>query len=399
MLGPPQARDLDRPAIVSLEALVPTNHFSRQLEATLDLGFVRAWVADNYAARGRPSIDPVVFFKLQLIMFCEGRRSERRLMETVRLNLAHRWYLGYHLDEALPDHSSLTRIRERYGLDIFRRCFDAVVEQCRAAGLVWGEELYLDATQVEANAALDSVAPRFAVAAHLAHLFPPDTVTAGDAALAPGAAADTPPPVRNSSDPTPLPVVLPDDAYATLAVENAARHDWLAEAGRQQRGVTHNDYRRKADFQVSRTDPDATVMRRKGGGAHLGYHDHYVVDGGTARIILRTLVTPAEVMEHQPARDLVWQTCFRWRLRPRQVTGDTTDGTIDTIKALEDADIRAFMPIADADKKNPLYGKGRFAYDAARDVYVCPQGQALPRDHASYTERLVRYQASAMVCN
>lgn len=140
-------------------------------------------------------------------------------------------------------------------------------------------------------------------------------------------------------------------------------------------------------------------MRRKGGGAHLGYHDHYVVDGGTARIILRTLVTPAEVMENQPALDLVWQTCFRWRLRPRQVTGDTTDGTIDTIKALEDARIRAFMPIADADKKNPLYGKGRFAYDAARDVYVCPQGQALPRDHASYTERLVRYQASAMVCN
>ncbi len=104
-------------------------------------------------------------------------------------------------------------------------------------------------------------------------------------------------------------------------------------------------------------------------------------------------------MENQPALDLVWQTCFRWRLRPRQVTGDTTYGTIDTIKALEGAGIRAFMPIADADKKNPLYGKGRFRYDAARDVYVCPQGQALPVDSQSNTERLTRYQAPAAACN
>ena len=63
MLGPPKARCLDRPVLVSLEALVPPDHFYRHLEATLDLGFVRAWVAGCYAERGRPSIDPVVFFK------------------------------------------------------------------------------------------------------------------------------------------------------------------------------------------------------------------------------------------------------------------------------------------------------------------------------------------------
>ncbi len=172
MLGPPKTRDLDRPALVSLEALVPADHFYRRLERALDLGFVRDRVQGCYAVRGRPGIDPQVFFKLQLIMFFEGLRSERHLMETASLNLAHRWYLGYHLDEPLPDHSSLTRIRERYGLAVFRRFFDAIVERCREAGLVWGEELYLDATQVEANAALDSVAPRFAVEAHLAALFP-----------------------------------------------------------------------------------------------------------------------------------------------------------------------------------------------------------------------------------
>src|SRR6266487_2339424 len=94
---------------VSLEALVPADHFYRHLERTLDLGFVRDLARDAYAAGGRPSIDPIVFFKLQLILFFEGLRSERQLIETASLNLAHRRYLGYALDEPLPDHSSLTR--------------------------------------------------------------------------------------------------------------------------------------------------------------------------------------------------------------------------------------------------------------------------------------------------
>src|SRR5215216_4082381 len=155
----------------SLEDLVPADHFYRHLDAKLDLSFVRVWVQNHYATSGRPSIDPVVFFRLQLIMFFEGIRSERKLMETASLHLAHRWYLGYHLDEPLPDHSSLTRIRQRLGLDVFQRFFERIVERCREAGLVWGEELFIDATKVEANAALASAAPRFAVEAHLAHLF------------------------------------------------------------------------------------------------------------------------------------------------------------------------------------------------------------------------------------
>src|SRR3954466_11474863 len=92
-------------------------------------------------------------------MFFEGIRSERQLIEIASLHLAHRWYLGYALDEALPDHSSLTRIRTRYGLVAFRRFFETIVEQCRAAGLVWGKELYVDANQAHANASLDSIAP------------------------------------------------------------------------------------------------------------------------------------------------------------------------------------------------------------------------------------------------
>jgi transposase len=113
---------------VALDDLVPADDCSRHLDRVLDLAFVRDLVRDAYAPAGRPSIDPVVFFKLQLVMFFEGIRSERHLIETASLNLAHRWYLGYALDEELPDHSSLTRIRQRLGIDVFQRFFERIVD-------------------------------------------------------------------------------------------------------------------------------------------------------------------------------------------------------------------------------------------------------------------------------
>src|SRR5215218_3733273 len=110
---------------VSLEDLIPPGHVYRHLERSLALGFVRELVRGTYAEIGRPSLDPVVFFKLQLILFFAGLRSERQLMRVVADRLSLRWYLGYGLSESLPDHSSLTRIRERYGVEVFRRFFEA----------------------------------------------------------------------------------------------------------------------------------------------------------------------------------------------------------------------------------------------------------------------------------
>jgi len=160
---------------VSVEQLVPQDHFYRHVESTLDLSFVREFVQTTYACGGRPSIDPIVFFKLQLVLFFEDIRSERLLMRHAADRLSIRWFLGYDLGELLPDHSSLTKIRTRYGLEVFRRFFEAIVEQCQDAGLVWGRELYVDGTKVAANAGKESVKPRFAVEAHLSSLF--DTQT------------------------------------------------------------------------------------------------------------------------------------------------------------------------------------------------------------------------------
>src|SRR3954454_21407250 len=180
MLGPAKPRRLDEPIAISLEDLVPRDHFYRHLEAKLDLSFVRCWARELCAERGRPSIDPVIFFKLQLVMFFEGIRSERKLIETASLNLAHRWYLGYALDEDLPDHSSLTRIRQRMGVEVFQRFFEQVVDLCQEAGLVWGRELYFDATRVMADADTDSLVPRFYQQAqtHIADVFGADPALA-----------------------------------------------------------------------------------------------------------------------------------------------------------------------------------------------------------------------------
>src|SRR5690348_9877070 len=176
MLGPAKPRALGSPISVSLDALIPRDHFYRHLDATLDLGFVRDWVKDAYPDRGRPSIDPIVFFKLYLVMFFEGIRSERQLLTLAADRLSVRWYLGYGLDEALPDASGFTRIRQRLGLAVFRRFFEHVVDLCQEAGLVWGGEILADATRVPGNASTDSLVPRLreVVDDHLVALFAGD---------------------------------------------------------------------------------------------------------------------------------------------------------------------------------------------------------------------------------
>src|SRR3954452_3615922 len=91
------------PCDLSLEHLVPEDNFYRRLETRLDLSFVREMVAPLYAKGGRPSVDPVVFFKLQIVLFCEDLRSERQLMGVVADRLSIRWYLGYDLHEPRPE--------------------------------------------------------------------------------------------------------------------------------------------------------------------------------------------------------------------------------------------------------------------------------------------------------
>ena len=366
------------PTDLSLEELVPRDNFYRRLEAELDLSFVRDLVRPLYASGGRPSVDPVVFFKLQLVMFFEGIRSERRLVEVAADRLSVRWYLGYDLFEPLPDHSSLTRIRERYGLGVFRGFFEKVVEMCAEAGLVRGKELYFDATKVDADASLDSIVPRFYVEEHLGGLFEDD---------------------EPAAEGTESYASLPTAADAALKERNAGEDDWITRNGGQRREVKGVWYKRTADFLASKTDPDSSPMKRRDSkGSHLGYYAHYVVDGGKARVILNVLVTPFEVTENAPMVDLLWRSTFRWKLRPRQVTGDTAYGTTENIAAVERAGIRAYVPLTGAGKARPYFSKEEFAYDPQRDLYTCPAGQLLRPRASNRARRLTVYKAKIGTC-
>lgn len=382
---------------VSLEELVPQDHFYRHLHKVLDLSFVSDLVCESYAMVGRPSIDPIVFFKLQLVMFFEGIRSERQLVLQAADRLSVRWYLGYDLDESLPDHSSLSRIRTRYGLSVFRRFFDAIVEQCQQAKLVWGKELYIDSTQVNANAAMDSLVTRFAyeareaIQAHLAALFAETNLSEE---LREAAEEET----LACPEPTPLPMVLSESERQEREAELSTRHDWIKEEGRQQREV-HGLYQRRSDQRVSTTDPDATPMRLKSGGLHLGYHTHYVVDGGKRRIILTALVTPSEVTDNLPMLDLILHTRWRWCLLTRQVTGDTKYATIENIMGLEDQGIRAYVPLPDWEERYEVWSASHFRYEPEADQYCCPQGQILNRIGEVGPDGRQLYRAFASTCN
>ena len=389
MMGIKEREFRPLPDNLSLEELVPKDNFYRRLEGRIDLSFVRELVVDCYAAVGRTSIDPVVFFRLQLVMFFEDIRSERQLMEIASDRLSIRWYLGYDLHEPLPDHSSLSRIRERYGLEIFRGFFEKIVEMCFEAGLVRGEELFFDSTKVKANADIDSLASRFLVETHLSGLFEGSSISEGSE-VEPLASTD-----RDT---------LPTSEDEALIAANTGKSDWISRVGRQNRSFSSGPRKRTSDLRVSRTDPDATPMLRGEGEAKLGYQTHYVVDGGKARIILAALVTPYEVSENRPMLDLLWRSCFRWRLRPHHVTGDGKYGTAENVAAVEQANIRAFVGLHCSGSRPNIFGREDFTYDPKEDVYVCPAGEFLrplgkkKGEEEECEEKVTTYRAKASSC-
>ncbi len=134
-------------------------------------------------------------------------------------------------------------------------------------------------------------------------------------------------------------------------------------------------------------------------GSHLGYQTHYVVDGGKSRIILGVLVAPSEVSENKPMLDLLWRARFRWKLWPRQATGDRKYGTEDNLVAIESQHLRAYIPSPDNDHRTAFFSSQEFQYHAERDVYVCPAGKELHYFAPHSTERSRRYRALAKDCN
>lgn len=352
---------------INLEDFIPQDNFYRQLETKLDLSFVRNLVAPYYLPYGRSSIDPVVFFKLQLIMLFEDIRSERLLMKQAHLHLAWRWYLGYDLDEELPDHSSLTKIRERYGLVVFRKFFEHIVELCIKAGLVWGKEVLFDGTRIQANADLFSNVPNFEydIHHHLNVLFPED-------------------------DPTDFPKQVPRP-------ERDMMENWVRSYQEKTPRIRHgkkSTYQRLATRRTSLTDEDATPIRGK---KEIGYHMHYMVDGGRDRIILGTLVTPADILDHTPMLDMVRWGRFRWQIDIQRAVGDSRYGTTENIVGLYASGILPYT-LRPEFRRTSKYPYEDFRYDTDQDIYYCPQNKVLKRGALDRDHLTIIYQASVLDC-
>ena len=135
-----------------LESFIPEDHYLRRLDRVLDLSFIHDTVRDHYCQdNGRPSIDPEVIIRLFLIQALDGISHVRELMRQVQVNLAYRWFIGYGLDESLPDHSTLSRALNRFGDEVFNELFKRSINQCQSSGLIEGRILHVDATTIRAD--------------------------------------------------------------------------------------------------------------------------------------------------------------------------------------------------------------------------------------------------------
>ena len=138
----------------NLEDVVPEDHLLRSIDRFLDLSDLREHLAPYYSHTGRPSIDPELMIRMLIIGYCLGIRSERRLCEEVKLNLAYRWFCRLSISDAVPDHSTFSK--NRHGrfreVEAFRFVFEQVLKSCIDEGLVGGEGFAVDASVVKADA-------------------------------------------------------------------------------------------------------------------------------------------------------------------------------------------------------------------------------------------------------
>jgi transposase len=313
-----------------LRELVPDDHILRRVDRVLDLGWLRDEVADCYCAdNGRPSIDPEAAVRLMLAGFFAGIVHDRKLMREAQVNLAMRWFAGYRLHEQLPDHSSLTRIRQRWGEERFRRIFERTVQTCIAAGLVDGETVHVDATLVRGNVSWESV-----VEGHAEQVLVENAVTE---------CGDEP------------------------AVEPQRR-----KPGRPRKHAPKPK-------RHSLTDPEATITtssheRRM----EPSYKQHSVVDD-KAGVIVDVAVTTGEASEGKELLAQLDRVAERTGKKVQVVTADAGYAHSGNYAALEERRVDAvIVPQREARTAKRLPVR-RFKYDGRHQVVRCPGDQTLQR--------------------
>jgi transposase len=319
--------------LVSIEALVPDKHLLRKVEAAVDFSFIRERVKHLYCEdNGRPALDPVVLFKLLLLGYLYGVRSERQLMREVEVNVAYRWFLGLKLRDKVPDASTLSQNRRRRFAEstIYQEIFDQIVELAVSKGLASGSVLYTDSTHLKANAN------------------------------------------KNKYD---LAEVKVKPAEYLQALDAAITEDRAAH-GREPLKDTSSAEPETKQIKVSRTDKDAGYMVREGKPKGFFYLDHRTVDGKHA-IITDTHVTPANVHDSVPYLGRLDRQRERFNFSIRAVGVDAGYAAAAITKGLEQRNIYGVIGYRPPTHRDGYFYKRDYKYDEKLDVYICPNGQLL----------------------
>lgn len=313
-----------------IEQFIPDEHILKRVDRFLDLSWLRQAVKDCYCTdNGRPSIDPEAAVRLMLAGFFQGIVHDRKLMREAQVNLAIRWFAGYELEEALPDHSSLSRIRERWGADKFRYIFTRTVQTCIDAGLVSDETVHLDSTLIRADVSWASIVEKHA-----------NNV------------------VRENKE---------DNA------DDTTPSDPPNKCGRPRT-------RDKKPKKVSLTDPEAT-MATSSGNYHLEptYKQHTAVDS-KAGILIDVDLTTGEINEGTKLVEVIERIELITKKPIKRVTADKGYAHSVNYRALEQRSADAIIP----PQRDSNYGKGNlsirhFKYDGLHQRLVCPGGKVLTR--------------------
>jgi transposase len=331
----------------TLDKRVRENHPLRRIAAVVDFDFIYDEVRDKYGRKGNVSVPPPVILKLMLLLVFYNVRSERELMDTLPERLDWLWFLGYDLEDDVPNHSVLSKARKRWGPEVFQGFFERVVHQCVEAGLVDGSKVFVDSSLVEANASLDSVVDTGSLKEQLTEKY--------------------------------------SQLEARLEEAPSTR-----EAG---------PYAKSTRGLLSATDPDAAIVRR--GDSKLRYQVHRAVD--ESGVITATAVTPGDVNEAHLLMDLAESHTETTGKSVETAVADSKYGTIDNYLACKDEQIGAHIPeMKDGTekrlKKRGLFLGDRFTYDAEQDVYLCPAGQQLKYRTIHKNRNQREYKAPKEAC-
>jgi transposase len=319
---------------VNLDKRVRADHPLRRINTILDLSFVRPAVEGFYGHNGHVGTDPVILVKMMLLLFLDNVASERELMAVIRERLDYLWFLGYGLDDEVPNHSVLSKARARWGEEVFRDLFVRTVEQCVAAGLVDGRKLHMDSSLVRAHAAQDSITKAS-----------PELIAA----------------LRQAYE--------------------------VEEQKLEERPSTAVNARH-----LSTTDPEATLAR--GGGApvsQLSYKHHRVVDDAPG-VITAVQTTTGEVGDAAQLPGLVRQHESNTGTAAATVVGDKHYGSADNYRYCQSQSIASHLGQAQAYSNKGMFPVSVFAYEAEQDRYRCPAGHYLYYHNYKKDDQLIQYQ-------